>query len=63
MEEVLKSSVDRLEKTAQEHEKKVVIDLAMDRIIKYFGAFALGILAVATIVFAVIGTCLLHKIN
>jgi len=55
MEEILKTSFERLEKTAKLHEKKIVIDLAMDRIIKYFGTYAVGILALATIIFAVIG--------
>ena len=48
-------SLSRFEKTSQAHEKDVVIDLAMDRIIKYFGAYGIGLLAAATIIFAVIG--------
>ena len=55
MEDVLKTSVNRLEKTSIEHEKKIVIDLAMDRIIKYLGTYAISILALASIIFAVIG--------
>ena len=61
MDNILTNSVKRLEKTSKEHEEKIVIDLAMDRIIQYLGTYATSILALASIIFAVIGNWLFHQ--
>jgi len=55
MEKIVDTAVGRLEKSSQIHEKEIVAELGIDRIVRYIVLLPLGLLAIATIIFTVIG--------
>ena len=55
MDTIVDTAVGQLEKTSQKHEKKIVIDLAVDRIVQFISFYVIGLVTIAIIIFAVIG--------
>ena len=53
--------LERLEKMSQEHEKDIVIDLSIERLIRFMGTYGIGVLAVAAAAFIILGISLLQQ--
>ena len=46
---------ETFEVTSRQHEKRIVIDLYKDRLILFIGTYFIGLLAIATVIFVIIG--------
>ena len=55
------SFLERLEKMSQEHEKAIVIDLSIERLIRFMGTYGIGVLAIAAAAFIILGISLSHQ--
>ena len=55
MDSVVDASMESFEKQTQKHEKKIVVDLGMDRIIQFVSTYLIAFLAIPTIIFVIIG--------
>lgn len=51
---------ENFDKSLREHEKEIVIDLAIDRFVKFVVTYILGTLAVATGIFLIAGNKIVH---